>query len=80
LLGDYRQKGLVDKALVYELVDGGEVGQVIVLLTASSFADLGKTVGWPGDLLDLDHKNPARSIGAIIAETLRFRRDMSILP
>jgi hypothetical protein len=79
LLADYRQKGLVDKALVYELVDGGQVGQVIVFLSASGFADLGKTAEWPGDLLDLDRRNSVRAIGAITAETLRFRRDMSIL-
>jgi hypothetical protein len=80
LLTDYRQKGVADKALVYEVVDGGEIGQVVVLLGGSSFQDLGKTASWPGDLEDLDQKNGVRAIGVITAETLRFRRDMSIIP
>jgi len=56
LLAGYRQKNLVDKALVYELVDGGPAGQITILLNGSSFQDLGKTATFAGDLLDLDRK------------------------
>ena len=80
LLADFRQKGLVGKALVYEVVDGGEVGQVVLLLGGSSFQDLGKTAAWPGDLKDLDRQSGGKAIGVVTAETLRFRRDMSIIP
>jgi hypothetical protein len=80
LLTDSRQKDLVDKVLVYEVVDGGEVGQVVMLLGGSSFQDLGKTAGLPGDLQDLDGNSGGRAIGTITAETLVFRRDMSRIP
>jgi hypothetical protein len=80
LLADYRQKGRLGKSLVYELVDGGESGQIIVLLDAANFEYLGKSAAFAGDLLDIDHgRAGGKSIGAIMAETLRFRPDMSVL-
>ncbi|GGB25024.1 hypothetical protein [Puia dinghuensis] len=64
--------------LAYEMADGGRLGQLILLIGARDFADYGLIAAWQGQLLDLDHRSAKPVITAITAETLVFRRDMSI--
>ena len=73
-----RQLSPQHKFLVYEKIDGGRLGQLIILIGLGANADFGRIAAWQDNLLDLDHRNAKPVITAITAETLVFRRDMSI--
>ncbi|HLZ86000.1 MAG TPA: hypothetical protein VKQ52_02115 [Puia sp.] len=72
-----RQKLPGQKLLAYEKLDGGGLGQLVLLLGVNTWDDYGKLAGWQDELSDIDHRNARPVITAITAETLVFRRDMS---
>lgn len=73
-----KQKVPLHKFLAYKKVDGGRLGQIVIFIGAANFEELGRTAGWQDELLHLDTKQPRSAILSITAETLVFRRDMSL--
>ncbi|MBS0030094.1 hypothetical protein ACTJJ0_21655 [Chitinophaga sp. 22321] len=69
-VGTLKQK--VRKFLAYQVVDGGNLNQLIVFIGSDSFEEYGKSAGL------IDKLEPQNGIGSIMSETLVLRRDMSI--
>ena len=67
------------KFLAYEKLDGGALPQLLLLFPSTSFTEYGEAATWQNTLLDLDHKNPRPVITSLTAETLLFRRDLTLL-
>ncbi|MBO9730277.1 MAG: hypothetical protein J7623_16675 [Chitinophaga sp.] len=70
LVSTLKQK--VRKLLAYQVVDGGDLNQLIVFIGSDNFEEYGKSSGL------IDHPDAQNGIGSITSETLVFRRDMSI--
>jgi hypothetical protein len=72
----YKQKHPSSGFFVFKLIDGGNVGQIIIMLGLDSFADYEKTENIQDDLLKAGGNDKA--ITGIVSETLIFKRDMSL--
>lgn len=72
----YKQKNSGSNLLVFRMVDGGDVQQLIVLLGCRDYNDFGTTTELQDYLAAADDK--ANVITNITAETLKFAEDMSI--
>jgi len=72
VIADYKAK-TGSSFIVYNVVDGGNLKQLIVLVPMASIADMEKTATLPASLSDA-----AGTITGVVAETLLFKPDMSI--
>jgi len=72
VIADYKTK-TGGNFIVYNVVDGGSLKQLIVLVPMASIADMEKTAALPASLSDA-----AGTITGVAAETLLFKPDMSI--
>ena len=75
---DFRKKSPGHRLLVYKKVDGGTLRQLVIFLGANNFEEYGRLANCQDDLFDLDRRYARPVITGITAETLVFRRDLSI--
>lgn len=66
--------------LVFQVVDGGDINRLILLLGFDSFAEYGRSEALQATLMRLEKVSKARVINAITSETLAYRADMSLIP
>lgn len=75
----YREKMNGKNLLVYQLVDGGNINQLILLLGFRSWEEYGNAAGIQEQLNAIEKAGNNSIIRAISSETLVYRPDMSLL-
>ncbi len=66
--------------MVYKIVDGGHIDQLVLLLGAASYEEYGKTENLQEMLNAAETALQLKVIGQVYSETLVYRADMSLLP
>ena len=79
VVAQYRSKG-ANSLMVYDMVDGGTIPQIILLIGSESFAAMGITENITDDLLKAASSLKATPFGPINSELWRYRADMSMFP
>ncbi|GAA0526541.1 hypothetical protein [Chitinophaga japonensis] len=65
---------------VFQVVDGGDINRLILLLGFDNFAAYGRSEALQATLLQLEAASKLKTIHAISSETLAYRADMSLIP
>jgi hypothetical protein len=78
LKGIYQQKQAGD-FLTFQLVDGGDLNQFVILIGLNSFADYGKVDHIQDDLDTIQTSLKIKAVSLLSSETLLYKADMSLL-
>lgn len=74
----YQKRGFTKVFLTFNVVDGGDANQLIILLGFPSYSEYGKTQSLEEDISSIEKTLGITSIISIRLETLIFRSDMSL--
>lgn len=75
----YQAKGQ-QHFLVYEMVDGGSLDQLLLLIGYPNFAAFGRTDNIREELANIESQSKLKVFTEINAENLRYKADMSLFP
>lgn len=68
----------MQKLFTFNMVDGGNMNQLILLIGFNNYADYGKSENIQVDLNLIEKELKAKVINGIQSETLSFRPDLSL--
>jgi hypothetical protein len=75
----YQARGL-KSFLLYELVDGGNLNRLLLLIGYSNFEEFGKTETIHEELSKIENSLKVKLFTEIISENLKYKPDMSLFP
>ncbi|WP_162915392.1 hypothetical protein [Paraflavitalea soli] len=75
----YQTKGL-KHFLLYEMVDGGQLNQLLLLIGCHNFEAFGQTDNIREELSNIENQLQRKVFTEIQAENLRYKADMSLFP
>ena len=79
LKASYQAKGL-KHFLVYEMIDGGQLDQFLLLIGYNNFEAFGQTDNIREELSNIERQLKTKVFTGIHSENLRYKADMSLFP
>jgi hypothetical protein len=76
LKADYSSKFSIKNFFTYQMVDGGDLNQIVLMLAFNSYSDFGKTEYLQEDMNRIENTFNTKTITAITSETLAYRPDL----
>lgn len=74
----YQEKSFTKHFIVYKMIDGGDVNQLLLFIGFSSMDEFGKTENLQEEITAIETSLKTKSIISLISETLVYREDMSL--
>jgi hypothetical protein len=76
LKADYSANFSIKNFFTYEMIDGGNINQIVLMLGFNSYSDFGKTENLQEDLNAIENSSKTKIITSITSETLAYRPDL----
>jgi hypothetical protein len=80
LKADYQARGAIKNLRLFQLIDGGDIRKLILLLGFDSYEAFGKAEGLGAELSALEAGSKTRVFLSVVSETLLYQAGMSLFP
>ena len=80
LKNNYSSNSVCKNFLVYKMIDGGNINQILIMLGFNNYSEYGKSENFQEEINAIEHSFKTKVITTVTSETLAYRPDLFIMP